>query len=202
MPIVDTRSCIADFRTNSFVGTEGTFQIHVNDFGCHHSLLIARLPLDRVHRTRGDQGDWAYVSCRLVDTRDLGVRDDREFYLRFLYRLPAANRTLVYISSQRRRSRDQIGTGRLPTCSSTTCSFQKRLPYRSEHVVTCLLPLSRLNGIFIRLRVPVTASLQSASCCARKRSAVLAPSLARPRSSSTSGSCRSIGDCYGTNGHR
>jgi hypothetical protein len=28
IPLLDTRSCVADFRTNSFVGTEGAFFLH------------------------------------------------------------------------------------------------------------------------------------------------------------------------------
>lgn len=35
VPLVDTKSCIADFRTNSFVGTEGASQL---------SLTLSALP--------------------------------------------------------------------------------------------------------------------------------------------------------------
>lgn len=64
--LVDTRSCIADFRTNSFVGTEGELR------GAGGKLT------SRVHCPRSDKGLRPHVGGRLVDIRHPRVRDDCE----------------------------------------------------------------------------------------------------------------------------
>lgn len=37
VPVIDTKSCTADFRTNSFVGTEGEWQLPL-----YHSIFLSR----------------------------------------------------------------------------------------------------------------------------------------------------------------
>lgn len=74
IPLIDTRSCTADFRTNSFVGTEGTST-------CFRRGRPSLRPkyLCRVHCSRSHPDSWAYISRGLVDTWYPHLRNDREF---------------------------------------------------------------------------------------------------------------------------
>ena len=76
IPLIDTRSCTADFRTNSFVGTEGLSPCALFSIRC----VTDTRAISRVHRSRGNPDCRTYVSGRLVDPRHPDLRDGREYF--------------------------------------------------------------------------------------------------------------------------
>lgn len=65
VPLVDTKSCIADFRTNSFVGTEGRSS-SLDRLMYERMADGASTGTCRVHLPRGHQWAWAQLCRRLV----------------------------------------------------------------------------------------------------------------------------------------
>ena len=84
-PAIDTKACIANLRTNSFVGTEGTLGMRLSR--CRKDpqgkfkkplpkrFLTCSLVSYRIYCTRGDQRNRAYLCCGLVDLGHSHVRD-------------------------------------------------------------------------------------------------------------------------------
>ena len=131
--LVDTRSCIADFRTNSFVGTEEYIAPEVIK-GCGHTSAV----------------DWWTLGILVYE---MIVGPNPPFPFSPSYLQPCDMRfqeTNLRFSSQRHLSRELIGMGHLRTYSrmksptltlcpslGQSCSRNQPRQHHCGHVLTC-----------------------------------------------------------------